>query len=239
MLKGKVRPIQEYTREEIREMYLLMSTFYDDTNEEVFLKDFYAKDYCLALYAEEKLVGFTTQKVMELEVEGKKIHGVFSGDTIIHKDYWGDIELFVVWANFWFDYAKKYEEFYWFLISKGYKTYRMLPLFWKQYYPCYKEETPEYEKKIIDAYASTLYPEEYNKSTGVIEYKTTKDKLKNGVADIGERELKRKEVAYFVEKNPGYIHGNDIACLAKIDRAQLKRTAEEILFHDDKDRIAE
>lgn len=233
MLKGEVRPVSDFSEEELQLMYELMAEFYDDTNVEVFCRDFADKDYCLVLYSEEgKLVGFTTQKVLELDVDGKRIPGIFSGDTIIHKAYWGDTELFKVWANFWFPYAEKYEEFYWFLICKGYKTYRMLPLFWTEFYPNYRMETPEYEKRIIDAYGTLLYPEDYNPGTGVMEYKARKDKLKTGVADIGGRELSNKDVSFFCEKNPGYIQGNDIACLARIDKAMLKKRVREFLFHE-------
>ncbi len=232
MLKGEVKKIQEFTDEQISMMYHLMSEFYDDTSEEVFRKDFSNKDYCLVLHNEEDmLVGFTTQKVMELDVDNKTIRGVFSGDTIIHKDYWGDMELFKIWAGFWFNYTQE-DEFYWFLICKGYKTYRMLPVFWTEFYPNYRCETPEFEKHIIDAYATYLYSDEYNAKTGVVEYKTIKDKLKTGVADIGERELRNRDIAFFCEKNPGYKLGNDIACLAKIDKSILKKNVREFLFNE-------
>ena len=232
MLKGEVKRIHEFTEEQLSAMYRIMAEFYDDTKEEVFRKDFADKDYCLVLRNEEgRIVGFTTQKVMEVPVGNRTVKGVFSGDTIIHKDYWGDTELFKVWANFWFDYADRLEEdLYWFLICKGYKTYRMLPVFWSEFYPNYRTETPEEMKRIIDAYGAQLYPEEYNPDTGVVEYKTVKDKLKGGVADIGERELRNKDIAFFCEKNPGYKNGNDIACLAKIDRKILKKGVGELLF---------
>lgn len=233
MLKGKVEPVNNYTKAELSAMYKLMSAFYDDTDEQVFLRDFYGKDYCLTLYHEtDGLVGFTTQKVLKLDVGGKAVHGIFSGDTIIHKDYWGDMELFRSWANFWFDFAEKYEEFYWFLICKGYKTYRMLPLFWTEFYPNCERATPEYEQSIIDAYGSLLYPEEYNPLSGVMEYKGIKDKLKAGVADIGERELKNRDVAFFCKVNPGYSKGNDLACLARIDKSKLKKRAVGLLFDE-------
>lgn len=233
MLKGFIKPIKEYSEVEISAMYSLMDEFYDNVDETVFRRDFFDKDYCLALYLEDgSLVGFTTQKVLEIDVDGKKVNGMFSGDTIIHKDYWGDIELFRVWARFWFDFAEKYDEFYWFLICKGYKTYRIMPLFWKEFYPNYRMETPEYEQKIIDAYASYLYPNEYNPKTGVIEYKSVKDKLKNGVANVGEREMKNKDIAFFCKANPNYADGNDIACLAKIDINILKRRVPELLFNE-------
>lgn len=232
MLKGTVKPVKEYTEEEISAMYVLMAEFYDNTDETVFRRDFSAKDYCLSLQNEEgKIVGFTTQKVMEISVDGKPVHGMFSGDTIIHKEYWGDIELFRVWARFWFDYAEKYGEFYWFLICKGYKTYRILPLFWTEFCPRAGKETPSYEKSIIDAYASALYPDEYNPASGVIEYKTVKDKLKPGVADVGEHELKNRDIEFFCRANPDHTAGNDLACLAKIDRSKLKKRAAGLLFN--------
>lgn len=230
-MKGTVVKIQDVTADEINAMFALMDEFYENMDRSVFERDFFAKDYCIILRNdEERVVGFTTQKVMSVSVDGKEVHGMFSGDTIIHKDYWGDTELFRVWAQFWFPFAEKYDEFYWFLICKGYKTYRIMPLFWREFYPSCKAETPEYEKKIIDAYASLLYPDEYNAATGVIEYKHVKDKLKAGVADIDEHRMKNKDVAFFNAANPGHAAGNDLACLARIDRSLLRKHAPELLF---------
>lgn len=231
MLKGHIRPVGQYTKEEMDCMYTLMEEFYDNTSEEVFRRDFLDKDYCLALYNDgDSLVGFTTQKVMEIEVENKAVHGVFSGDTIIHKEYWGDLELFKIWALFWFDFAEKYDEFYWFLICKGYKTYRMLPLFFNEFYPNYRMKTPEYEKSLIDAYAGKLYGKEYNPENGVIEYCGVKDRLKQGVADVGEREMKNRDIEFFCRANPEYIRGNDLACIAKLDKGLLRKHVEKVLF---------
>ena len=105
-----------------------------------------------------------------------------------------------------------------------------MPLFWKEFYPNYRKETPEYEQNIINAYATMLYPDEYNPETGVIEYKSVKDKLKNGVANVGDHELKNKDIAYFCKANPDYVNGNDLACVAKIDKEKLKRRVPELLF---------
>lgn len=233
MLKGKILPVSEFSAADISVMYALMAEFYDDTDEQVFLRDFRDKDYCLALYHDtDGLVGFTTQKVMSLDVDGRIVHGIFSGDTIIHKSHWGDMELFKVWARFWFDYAQRYDEFYWFLICKGYKTYRILPLFWTEFYPARGKETPDNMQRIIDAYAEKMYPNEYDKTDGVIKYDHVKDKLKAGVADVGEHEMKNKDIAFFCEKNPSHVCGNDLACIAKIDKSALKKRAVELLFNE-------
>ncbi len=230
-MKGTVKQITEVSAQDIDAMFALMDEFYENMDRAVFERDFFAKDYCIILRNDEdRIVGFTTQKVMSVNVEGKQVHGMFSGDTIIHRDYWGDTELFRVWAQFWFPFAEQYDEFWWFLICKGHKTYRILPLFWREYYPSYKGEIPAYEKKIIDAYASSMYPEEYDPVTGVIGYKHVKDRLRAGVADIDEHRLKNKDVAFFSSANPGHEYGNDLACLAKIDRSLLRKRAPALLF---------
>ena len=230
-MKGTVVKITDLTADEIDAMFALMDEFYENMDRAVFERDLFAKDYCIILRNdEERIVGFTTQKVMTVNVDGKEIHGMFSGDTIIHKDYWGDTELFRVWAQFWFPFAEQYDEFYWFLICKGYKTYRILPLFWREFYPSCKAAIPEYEKKIIDAYASLLYPDEYDPATGVIGYKHVKDKLRAGVADIDEHRMKNRDIAFFDAANPSHADGNDLACLARIDRSLLRKHAPELLF---------
>lgn len=235
MLKGFVKPVGEYGESERAAMYSLMEKFYDNTDEAVFMRDFADKDYCLSLYTEDgSLAGFTTQKIMTVNAGGREVHGMFSGDTIIHKDYWGDIELFKVWARFWFKYAESFDEFYWFLICKGYKTYRILPLFWTEFYPCCKNggEIPKYEKSIIDAYASALYPDEYDSESGVIKYSSVKDSLKAGVADVGDHELKNRDIEFFCRANPDYKTGNDLACLARIDKSLLKKRVTALLFNE-------
>ena len=47
--------------------------------------------------------------------------------------------------------ARPRAEFYWFLISKGYKTYRFLPLFFREFYPRHDAPTPAWAKEILDA----------------------------------------------------------------------------------------
>lgn len=129
-------------------MYELMTKFYDNMEKDVFTMDFYNKDYCIILKDKKgNIKGFSTQKLINFSVEGKEIHGIFSGDTIIHKNSWGSLELFRIFADFFFDIGEKYEDFYWFLIVKGYKTYKILPTFFKEFYPNSLTEIPVEMKK--------------------------------------------------------------------------------------------
>lgn len=223
ILHGKVIEVKYLTDQDKRDMYSLMDEFYDDTDFQVFLRDLIEKDYCILLFDEgNRIQGFSTQKIMHVEVEGEKIYGVFSGDTIIHKECWGSMELYKLFGRYFMEIGKRYDNFYWFLISKGYKTYKMLPLFFKEYYPNYKMETPTFEHKIMDALGMTKYPEDYDMESGVILYRGTKDKLKPEVAEITEKQLRDKEIVYFLKRNPEYYKGYDLVCLARFTEDNLR-----------------
>jgi len=230
-LHGKIVEAKLLTEQDRKEMFSLMEEFYDDTALNVFMKDLEEKDYCILLFDEVgRIKGFSTQKIMSVEVEGENVYGVFSGDTIIHKEYWGSIELYKLFAKYFISYGKRYGNFYWFLISKGYKTYRMLPLFFKEFYPNYRVETPTYEKGIMDSLGAAKYSDEYDKERGVILYKGTKDRLKAGVADITEKQLKDADILHFLKLNPEYYKGNDIVCLAKLTEGNLKPAIRRLLL---------
>ena len=69
----------------------------------------------------------------------------------------------------------------------------------KSFYPNFRESTPEETNKIKDSFGYLKFPDEYNRKTGVIEYKKIKDSLKKGVADITEKELEDRDVQYFLK----------------------------------------
>ncbi|HWQ89636.1 MAG TPA: hypothetical protein VN374_06645 [Desulfitobacteriaceae bacterium] len=230
-LHGKVIAVKLLTAEDKKIMFSLMEEFYDNTSFSVFNEDLNEKDYCILLYAaDNQIKGFSTQKIMAVESGPDKVYGVFSGDTIIHKAYWGSLELYKLFAAYFTNYGQRYKNFYWFLISKGYKTYKMLPLFFKEFYPNYQKKTPFYEQQIINSWARAKYPEEYDRASGVIVYKGIKDKLKAGVADITAKQLKDKDVVYFLKLNPHYYMGNDLVCLTRLTEDNLKPAVRRLLL---------
>ena len=58
-------------------------------------------------------------------------------------------------------------DLYWFLISKGYKTYRFLPVFFHEFYPRWDVPTPSWARAMLDAVARALFPEDYDGEKGI------------------------------------------------------------------------
>lgn len=229
-LNSCIKGITELTEAEKYSMLQLMDQFYDNISSDVFYSDLSKKDKVILLFDEtDVLRGFTTLVFLTLEVDGEEVEGVFSGDTIIHKEYWGSLELFKVFA--W--YCFSFDNLYWFLISKGYKTYKILPAFFQEFYPADRIQTPQKAQRIMHAYAKLLYRSEYDEASGVIRYQSAKDKLKSGVSDIARKELKDRHVAFFQKVNPDHIKGNDLVCIAKLSWDNLRPRAKRLLFGSD------
>ncbi len=230
-LGGKMVEVKALSQSDKNRMFYLMDKFYENMSLQVFLSDLHDKDYCIVLFDEDNTIqGFSTQKIIEVNLAEKVVYGVFSGDTIVHKDFWGTPHpLFRVFGQFFEKYSRDYDEFYWFLICKGYKTYKILPTFFNEFYPCYKYETPRDKQELINAFGIS-YSQDFNKSTGVIEYKGVKDKLRSGVADIDENKLKNKHTAFFVKKNPNYNSGFDMVCITSLKKPNYQKSKEAHLW---------
>ena len=189
----------------------------------------------------KKLLNITEceqDKRVELGTEiyclGKSGNGEKEGEEkqeiVIHKENWGSFSLFQVFAKFFFTYGEQYDNFYWFLIVKGHKTYKILPTFLKKFYPNFKEDTPPEMKSLMDFFGHTKYPGEYNPIEGIIEYNKLTDSLKEGIADISNKELRDDHVKFFLKKNPHYESGNDLVCIASLKKENLRERAKRLLL---------
>lgn len=235
-LQGKRVSVDQLNDKDRATLYHLMDAFYDHVTPEAFHQDLAEKDHCILLTDDSGTIqGFSTQKTIQVEVAGQHVSGVFSGDTIIHSNHRGSLELFKVFARHYIAGQKESDPFYWFLITKGYKTYKMLPLFFNSFYPDYRKHTPSFEQAVIHAFGQSRYAGAYDLSDGVIHYQGVKDRLKPGVADVMERQRRDPHTAFFLKANPGYIQGNDLVCLARLSADNLNRTAHRLLLGKGKD----
>ena len=74
----------------------------------------------------------------------------------------------------------------------------------KECYPRYDKETPEYFKKIIDEFAiSELHEgDTYDEETNVVKQEQTH--LPENLLAVSEKDLQNPHIKFFVERNPEY-----------------------------------
>lgn len=214
-------------------MFAVMTLVYDGVSRDAFERDLDCKDECIVLRTPAgDLVGFSTQKLLTVEVPDvdgvRQVSGVFSGDTVIQPDHWGSPALLQAFSRRYI--AERDEPLWWFLIVKGPRTYRFLPTFFTTFWPDRRTPTPPGARAIMDAYADALYPDDYHRDSGVIAYRTPKDRLRAGVAGITERDLRNPDVAFFAARNPGHALGHDLVCLCELSPGNLKPRMRPVLL---------
>lgn len=209
------------------DMFTLFSRHYRDVTKASFASDLDRKHFVLLLQDGDALAGFTTAHESEFVFGDRVVSVIFSGDTIVDPAYWGEQEL----ARAWLEQIgrrtreKPDREFFWFLIVKGHRTYRYLPAFALDFAPSRRGEQDGDLLALRNALAKDRFGEAFDEKTGVIRFDDARGRLDPALAIPSRRELALPDVAFFLEANPGYIEGDELACLCSLARENMRPRA--------------
>lgn len=230
-LIGFHKKISQVTDLELDTYFEIFRRYYDCVSFELFKKDFLAKDYVILLReaTNHQVRGFSTVQVYERMIWNKNIRIIFSGDTIIERDFWGQQELPRAWCRLVGEIKRIFtkQDLYWILISKGYRTYLYLPIFFHKYYPRFGRQTPAFEKAIMDDFGKFKYLGDYIPEQGIISFDRSHGQLHPDFAEVPSRYQDHPDVQFFLKQNQNYRKGDELVCLAKIDEENLKSLAHE------------
>jgi hypothetical protein len=228
-LSGQLVQVTDIGDRRRDEMYAMMVSYYDNMDRAAFEFDLNEKSWVIQIIdkVSGELRGFSSQMLVPLEWDGRSILALFSGDTIVERDWRGQQKLFQVsgWFLRQLMDAYPHQEMYWFLISKGYKTYRFLPLFFREFYPGFAVATPPRISGIIDQLARCIDTRRYDPQTGILRAGPAACCLRPGVADITADRLRDPHVRYFAEANPGHAQGDELCCIAPLTLENFTRAA--------------
>lgn len=226
-LHGKIIASTAFTSSEKERLFSLMTAHYENVRQEKFLRDLAEKESVLVLYDDKQQIqGFTTFMVIKSAFRGEPVAALYSGDTIVARQFWGQLELFRVFGGLFSHLLhERREPLYWLLLSKGIKTYLLLPLFFYSFFPQYACATPAYEQGLIDQFASEKFGLSYLQDQGIVRIVPRADRLKGELVEIPENKRLRLHVRFFLERNPGYVDGDELVCLTRITMPNFTRTA--------------
>lgn len=235
-LAGTVLTPANVTVAQRAQMYDLLASYFHNVTFAQFEHDLCEKDWVVLLCdcATGAVKGFSTLMQMRMTVDARPIVALFSGDTIIDRAYWGEAELPRIWGKHVFDFADTVTQtdadatVCWFLISSGYKTYRFLSVFFREFYPSCLAPTPPHIQRVLDTLGTAKFPGEYDPATGTIRFLHPAP-LRAGVAEVTPRRLKDPHVAFFVAANPNHAQGEQLACLVEINRGNVTPAGQRML----------
>lgn len=228
-LVGRVVPVEDLSGRDVDQMLEVHLRLYERVSERQFRADLAEKHWVLLLRHDGDVRGFTTLRLLDVEAGGERLRALFSGDTAIEPRFWGGQALVRTWTQFVGELYRRHADrrLFWFLISKGYRTYLYLPLFFHAFYPRAGVATPAFERELIHALGTLRYPRAFNPATGVIEH--AHDHLRPALADVAEHRRQHPHVAFFLERNPGFAQGHELACVAEISPDNMRGLAQRML----------
>lgn len=209
-------------------LFQIFEKYYQDISFDQFNEDLSRKDYALVLKDScGQLRGFSTIEFIAFEFKGQKYHCLFSGDTIIEKEFWGELSLPFEWCKFAGEIKSKSPNIplLWFLIVKGHRTYRLMSLLAKEYYPSWRAKTPESIQELMNYLGSMKFGQAYNSKSGVIRFSRSKGALKKEYSEVSEAYQQKEDVSFFFNSNPGYLKGDELLCLCELKLENLRSIA--------------
>ena len=206
-IKQEVVPVGQLDTAQFHLLQKLYEAHYGGLHH--FTRDLSEKDWVLLLRSDDQVVGFSS--LQRREDDGFVVF--FSGDTLELPGHRHSYDLPRLWGRFVFErVAHEQLPCLWFLICAGFRTYRFLPVFFKRFFPRYDQHTPPETQRLLDRLARQRYGELY--SEGIIRLHSPSLEL------LPDRQLD-PHARFFLERNPGWDQGHELACLTWLERDNL------------------
>jgi hypothetical protein len=212
----------DLTIDERAAMFALLDAHFDGVRPDVFDRDLEEKDWVLRIVREGALVGFSTLQVYPTTFAGHHLNVIYSGDTVVAPEAWGTPVL----ARGWIALVRAIqairpdEPWYWLLLSSGFRTYRFLPVFWREFWPRHGAQLDDARREMTSALARERFNDCYDEQAGIVRFPLPQ-RLRPHLARIPEGRDLDPHVQFFLERNPGHSDGDELVCLTALSDDNL------------------
>jgi len=219
----------------IDDAYALFASVYEGTDRSRFVRDLNEKQWVILLHDRDSgaLRGFSTVLLRDIATSRGTAKLFFSGDTVVHPAYWGQKVLQLATARLLLSLKLREPRrpLYWFLISKGYRTYLLLANNFPRSIPRVGAPEDRELRALLNQIARERFGDAYDASTGIIRNGGAHEYVRTGVAPISESVLRSQHVRFFVDRNPHHAAGDELACLAIVRARDLTRAMVRFTAH--------
>ena len=216
-LEGRVIDRREVCARLEEQMFALLASHFVGVDRSTFREDLAGKSAVILLEDETRaLRGFSTLHVYTSRAPGRPVTIVYSGDTIVDRSCWGSHTLARTWIRCVREAAATAgTDVYWLLITSGYRTYRFLPVFFQTFYPRCDEATPPCQRALLDAIARERFGACYDPVAGIVRLPRPQI-LARDLLDVPQGRTSDAHVAFFLERNAGFVSGDELVCLTRV-----------------------
>lgn len=226
VLNAVISRVRNITQGQRDEMFELHSKYFSNVKSSIFHSDFSEKDWVIVLRdGEGRLAGFSTIQIMDTRVNGRDVGWVYSGDTIVNRECWQSPALAGSFAHFLLRITGERPgiDMNWLLITKGYRTYRFLPVYFNEFYPRFDRETPREVTELLVCVCTTKFGSRFDPQSGVLVNNGVREWLRQDLSLVPTGRMKDPHVSFFHARDPHYDKGDELVCMAPLRKENYRK----------------
>jgi len=219
---GELLPRAALGGDDVADMYRLFTTHFERVSEDRFRVDLERKDWVIRVRDGKTLLGFTSLQFLRVRAAAADLEVLYSGDTIMKPEARSTTLL----ARTWIDSVRRISELHaaaemhWLLLVSGFRTYRLLPVFWREFFPNCMQATPAGVRDTVATLAGALFGAGYDAHAGVVRFDSPQP-LRPELSRIPESRLADPHVRFFASANPGHAEGDELVCWTRLTHDNL------------------
>jgi len=114
-------------------------------------------------------------------------------------------------------------------LTSGYRTYRLLPVFWREFYPRAGSQTPLAWDVLLKTLAEQRFGARFCPRRQIVQF-ASPQRLRPEFAEIPEGRLADPNVKLFVARNPGHVDGDELVCIADLSPDNLTPAGKRVVY---------
>jgi hypothetical protein len=203
-------------------MFVLLSSCFDGVTKRQFERDLEEKNWVILIQRRGALVGFSTLLAYETRIANEPVSVIYSGDTLMAPEAWGTTALARTWIAGVNQLRTTYSHgrYYWLLLTSGFRTYRFLPVFWREFFPRFDIAAPLRERILLEQLAHERFGNQFDPATGLVRF-VQPQRLRDELGRIPEGRTNDPHVQFFLLRNPGHVRGDELVCLTELSAENL------------------
>jgi len=212
-----ITTVQRIAEADRNDMYGLYNQYFEGGSRQSFMRDLAGKGWVIRLWDDSGiLAGFSTLQSYYFDWAGRRLSIFFSGDTIVRPSFQAQSGLVGAFGHLVHRLRSDGgpDECFWFLISKGFRTYRMLPGYFLDFLPRPDDPIDSERQTLLHALAADRFGKHYDPDSGLIRAWPGKDRLNPVMCRVPDNYMRCPYTRFFLERNPGFRRGDELACLA-------------------------
>ncbi|MDQ3520608.1 MAG: hypothetical protein M3466_19670 [Gemmatimonadota bacterium] len=220
----RVSLVRDLTVAERDSMYSLLGEYYLHVSRQQFERDLAEKEWVVLGTdpISQKAWCFSTLMRLHATMDGERILALYSGDTVARKESWGGQSTpavrMLVQLMYGIAAESAVQRAYWFMISSTYKSYRLLPMLFRKFYPSPNSRRSKQAERVLGE-LSELKHFVYDPERSIVRF-SNPTVFRPGITENTDA-ASDPYISFYEIRNPGASQGDRLASLTELSADNL------------------